>query len=576
MTDTKQNTMLQAVGKVLKDERAETSRLISEAVAAVTAKAGPVGPAGAPADPEAVAKLLTNDAAFLRAVRGSDADASDIIRRLKLDSDFLAAVKGLNGEPGPEGKPGDRGPRGEQGPQGHMGKEGMPGPKGIKGDKGDKGDDGKPGEAGPQGETGETGGTGKAGAPGAAGERGPDGMPGPIGKTGPQGPQGPVGPNGEKGDRGETGPEGKPADTEAVAKALAGDKPFLLSIKGETGPQGEKGEAGIDRPLIAPYSITKDSRLDKGDVAVFRGGLFQATRKTQGDPDTDPESWRCLVSGIAGCHADHDPKKRMRTMTVLLSDGTVVAHEFEDLPRHVHPDEQERFVCGDFNFSDEGEFRVFEGREKGWRKFSVIGPEGARGRKGAKGDTGAEGRGLSDIAFEVNDAGFHFAVTWSDGEVTRRAFDKDVLVEFIKTEIADFIAEAVAPDDAADQTINRFAGTWRHDKEYRAGDVVSGSEGLFLANRDAPKGTKLLGTETWGLLLEKPPARAAEPAGNPGIEMGTTDRLKDASDELNLSGKHEGKMVFDATSNRIMVALGSSPTAGWGGDGKAILPVLGP
>lgn len=109
------------------------------------------------------------------------------------------AIAGPKGDPGKDGAPGLPGMDGLDGKPGPAGPMGPIGPNGLDA-TGKPGTDGTAGVAGPAGPAGTNGAPGPTGPPGPQGE---PGAPGPVGADstvpGPEGPAGPTGPEGEEG-----------------------------------------------------------------------------------------------------------------------------------------------------------------------------------------------------------------------------------------------------------------------------------------------------------------------------------------------------------------------------------------
>lgn len=216
--------------------------------------------------------------------------------------DGAPGQKGIDGAPGADGKPGIDG---AQGLQGEKGMDGAPGEKGMDGAAGERGEQGPAGE---RGEKGEAGADGKDGAPGRDGIDGAKGMDGAQGERGADGVPGTKGMDGEPGRDGRDGPPGRDA-------------------------------AQID---ILP-SINESRSYGRGTWASHKGGLWRATRATEG-----MDGWECVVDGIADIEVLQSDERGFQ-VTVRRSSGSQHGKLFE-LPAMIYRgvfQEGEHYAAGD-------------------------------------------------------------------------------------------------------------------------------------------------------------------------------------------------------------------------------------
>lgn len=250
--------------------------------------------------------------------------------------------------PGPQG---EKGETGEQGPQGERGadglsveisevveaalpsineaiakavdempkpKDGEPGPAGPKGDKGEPGENGERGETGPMGPEGPAGPQGEPGTAGEKGEPGERGEKGDAGNPGAPGAQGLTGERGEKGERG-IGVAGGFIDNKGclVLTTSDGRTHDLGLVVGKDGKPGEtftlddfdieqtdertlefkflRGDTMHTFELEFPVPIFrgawKEGTWRAGDMAVWGGSLWAATKDTDAKPDSPDSGW---------------------------------------------------------------------------------------------------------------------------------------------------------------------------------------------------------------------------------------------------------------------------------------------
>ena len=98
-------------------------------------------------------------------------------------------------------------------------------------------------------------------------------------------------------------------------------KEIALSVKdgengedGKDGADGVDGRDGVDNPAIAPIHIDRNFKANKGLVVHHRGGLWQAIRNTNGDPEVDSGNWNCFVDGVTNVSSSFDPESALHSL----------------------------------------------------------------------------------------------------------------------------------------------------------------------------------------------------------------------------------------------------------------------
>lgn len=303
-----------------------------EARAAVPGPPGPAGErgqAGAGADPEIIARMVTDAVAAIPKPEngrdgrdgldgaigpaGKDADPELIMRMV---ADAVAAIprpeNGKDGRDGVDGKDGAPGIPGENGRDGEPGKDGAPGRDGQDGKDGvidtdmaisaaadavanvlpsmvadavaaiprpENGKDGAPGERGLDGAPGQKGDKGSPGADGAAGK---DGTPGRDGLAGLPGR------DGKDGLPGQDGADGLGFDDLAVTHD--GARSVLLRFV-----RGEKvREFPIVLPVLIDRGVWREGEYQKADGVSF-GGSFWIAQEPTTDKPGESKAWRLAV-----------------------------------------------------------------------------------------------------------------------------------------------------------------------------------------------------------------------------------------------------------------------------------------
>ena len=257
-----------------------------------------------------------------------EADLTALVNRriaeLPVPKDGINGKDGADGLNGKDGAPGQAGEHGTDGSPGAHGQKGDPGERGESGEKGDTGQAGDAGARGEKGDPGEKGEAGERGEQGPPGEKGDPGLDGPAGDPGPQGPPGA---------HGAAGIDGKSVSIEevdaivqrcvqaAVQKAMA-----AIVVKdggdGLDGRDGQKGEPGRDAAQldILP-SINQERSYGRGTFANHKGGLWRATRATEG-----MDGWECIVDGVAAIEVSFIGRSGF--VSVQKSSGVPDLHPF--------------------------------------------------------------------------------------------------------------------------------------------------------------------------------------------------------------------------------------------------------
>lgn len=251
---------------------------------------------------------------------------------------------------------------------------------------------------------------------------------------------------------------------------------------GEPGATGSPGEPGTDRIAIAPRRIAGDVSVEKNELVYSQGGLFQAIRRSDGDPENDPGSYECVISGVAEVEFTEQWETRTLDVYARLSDGGIQKASFPMGPRFLKSVAGVKIIEGDWLYNGK-HLLIAETDDAVWPdgwtdiNLSIKGEQGSRGRRGVPGDQGARGIGIADIGIEQN----HIIVELTNGE--------------IKTLNIDYVG-----GEQPEQPIKSYQGYYDKDSTYIAGDVVTTASGLFLALVNDPGGD-LLDSERWAKML---------------------------------------------------------------------------
>ena len=239
-------------------------------------------------------------------------------------------------------------------------------------------------------------------------------------------------------------------------------KEIALSVKdGERGEDGKHGKDGVDgrdgmdNPAIAPISIDRDFKASKGLVVYHRGGLWQAIRNTNGDPEADSGNWNCFVDGISDVTSSFDAQSALHYVHFEKTNGTKETVSFERPPAYL-PAGEHKSVDGDF-FLDETSLNVYV--QGTWLAKDLKGERGDDGKDGTRGRVGKRGVGIEDIIAVENG----WTVLLTNGET------KDLYLDILNNGKED-----------VDQEIKRYAGNWHSSKSYSVGDVVTLTNSLFV------------------------------------------------------------------------------------------------
>ena len=211
--------------------------------------------------------------------------------------------------------------------------------------------------------------------------------------AGERGPPGAVGPPGERGAQGETGNAG-------------------ASITGPKGERGADGRDGVDRVAILPRRARPGVSIEQNELVLWNGGLFQAVRRSSDDPSQDPQSFQCVIAGIADVRIAENLEARAIDVTVLDSTGHEYKAQFATGPRFFaetppHGSKMlagDSFLRGNWHYvasKDGADPDVLDDR---WRRFNI---------RGTRGDQGECGVGIAKIEQEADDV---LVITLTNGE----------------------------------------------------------------------------------------------------------------------------------------------------------------
>ena len=197
------------------------------------------------------------------------------------------------------------------------------------------------------------------------------------------------------------GENGKDADNSKVAELLSQDASFLQRIKGE---KGDKGEAGLDRPIFSPYEIIARKNngviLEKNITVQFEGSLYQTTRKTQGTPAEDPNSYMLLVAAIDSVERQIDYKNRIVNLIFARADGErfTVSLNMEPQLINLLPSDAKK-IKGDYLIENDCLKIALNDDPLTDEDFEIINLRGGHGEPGKRGRKGMTGNGIAEAVY---------------------------------------------------------------------------------------------------------------------------------------------------------------------------------
>jgi len=542
------------------------------------------GEPGESVDPEEVIKALRNDELFRKALAGKDADPRDVVKLFLADEDLMARLKGKDVDPDEivkritsddvlmarlKGKPGENGQPGKDADPAEVVKLFLADEDLMERLKGQPGKDANPEDVvvlfksdpdlldkmkPEKGDRGQTGRPGKDGA---------DADPIDVAALLVQEYLDDI--KGPKGDAPSVdeivkaildkhidvvrGPSGKDADEEGILERLKADKDFRKAVtgptgqKGDPGQKGDTGEPGRDRPVFDIYDIEPGDKLAKNDIGRFSGSLWQAVRKTKGSPKEDPSGWRNILDGIEDITQAFDAEARQHVVTVHRSSGETHDVKVKGLPT-VFTEEPKTPIEGDILIQGKA-LSVFIDEE--WREYNIQGQTGDKGDPGKRGPKGLAGVGIKDIEFLTKDGHVVVWLTMTDGT------EKDFILDI-----------AVPEQEEIDQEIRRFAGGWRYNESYLAGDVVSSPGGLHLALQDTR--AELVDTTAWARMLG---VDGGMTSGGGGTTSSTGVQFLSTPASLSTTLPTPGALVYVGSTNQLYV--GQAGLAGWSPVGQNLM-----
>lgn len=314
---------------------------------------------------------------------------------------------------------------------------------------------------------------------------------------------------GDKGDAGKDGEDGAPGKDGDPGK------------DGEDGEKGKDGEDGVDRFILTPVQDDPDARLEKNDLIYHSGGLWQAVKKTIGNPEKDPGSYRLVCNGVTEVSHVLDKNERQHTISCRLSDGGQFNLSWADPPSIRVDGDGYTPIAKDIRV--EGSMlEVYNGVTNKWVPTVSLkgepGKEGGRGRKGMRGESG-----VGVKSFDFDDGLFHVKMT---GPVAVPASVDQVAIapnltlligpRDEKGDATDFFLSLTEPPkEEVPEQIRRFAGNYRKGAKYLSGDVVASVNGLHLSLKD---GGGALGGRQWLHILKLPNPAPTQPVASQRFE----------------------------------------------------------
>ena len=268
-----------------------------------------------------------------------------------------------------------------------------------------------------------------------------------------------------------------------ISKSIKDGVDGLDGKDGADGSDGSDGRDGVDNPAIAPICIDRNFKADKGLIVNHRGGLWQAIRNTNGDPEVDSGNWRCFVDGVSDVSIRFDAKDALYAIEVEKTNGEKESLSFERLPSYL-PAGDHKSVEGDY-FLDGTTFNVYV--QGAWVGVDLKGEQGVEGKDGMRGRKGKDGVGIDDV-FILDKT---LKVLLTNGET------KDLYLDILNTE-----------EEEIDQEIKRYAGVWHSSKSYSTGDVVTLMNSLYVCLNDSSDSPEV--SADWTQMI----ATASGPAGD--------------------------------------------------------------
>lgn len=257
---------------------------------------------------------------------------------------------------------------------------------------------------------------------------------------------------------------------------------------------GEPGKDGLDRVLALPRHIGPAERYERNDIAWWRAGIWQAVRAGQGDPETDPGGWKCLVPGIAAIETREDWRKRELVFAFVLASGERHETRARMLPGFLPPDWQASGIgvlAGDI--MREGDFErlaLVDGADPAkasdWQAREIRGRRGRDG-KGLPGERGPAGPGLVGLTF-AREPG---------GPLVILPQYADPTVKAAPVEVELFLGELAPPL----RPILGFEGRHSATKAYRRGSVVSAPGGALWLSLAPDNRAPLAEGEQWERMI---------------------------------------------------------------------------
>jgi len=285
----------------------------------------------------------------------------------------------------------------------------------------------------------------------------------------------------------------------------------LRGLKGDPGTDGKDGQDGrdgLDRPIVGVVDAQKGVQLECGTTAYYAGGVWQATKKTIGDPAEDPQAYRIVCNGVSEVSHAFDANERAHTIHCRLSDGQQFDLSWGDGPRLRVDGDGLKSIAGDIRVED-SMLEQHDG-EKWKPQHSLKGERGADGGRGRKGMRGEPGVGLKSL--DVDAGVVHIELT-APIEMPFDTLDlmPGVSVLTGKKDEEGRVAHLAVSFEQREESqpqgaIRRFAGEHQQNKRYMQGDLVTGRDGVYLALQNTKRA--LADAQGWQPIFKAPTAPA--------------------------------------------------------------------
>jgi len=297
-----------------------------------------------------------------------------------------------------------------------------------------------------------------------------------------------------------------------------------------------KGERGPEGRLRTVRTYVKGDRIADNEIVRHNGGVWQALASTKTAPSADSDDWALLADGIASFDVEQ-PDPHTNIIQIGLASGetkalTIAVPRLNDCGTYKA---DEVYRAGDsvmFNrvrWVAKCETADEPGASDDWYVEAM---QGAKGEKGIPGKRGEKGeRGLRGPQGEQG-------ITPSVDEIAK-AFEQHLIAE-----------EGYA--------VTRFRGQWTYGWDYRAGDLVGFSKGLYICKNAhraemPPVSVAMTDVQNWEVVVPSSFGIVRGPEGPPG-DTATITMAEDISALQVVAFDGDGKGIKADSSNTSAVS----------------------